>query len=366
MAGAQRRARVKGIARWAFRVAAALGVAACLVMIVRNVSTAARQSQGATEQRPTRADGSDGRLENVAERRGDRPQESAVAPLSLRATRIRAQTPREPAPDVRQTSNTPGELIGRFRRHLAERPKPEEAETFATWIAELGQILDDARVASQTCSGGPKLRALQIVHQCLAELGESEQEREAFSTYIRLCEQLYGKTKADQQIIAKAKSKLRKMDRLGGLEYFDQVLARSPEKTTELYVRYRVAGIYSELRKPKEACDILYKLMDDGKGTRCAVRACTLAEELLSNTGQYSEALALLDRLEDELAVNEDDKKYAQKKRGIVYYMAKNYPKAAAQFNAIVKAYPATDPVHQTARNFLNTLAATHLNESLP
>jgi len=372
-AGVQRGIRRHRIATFAFRAAAVLAAAACLVLVLRLAWPGSRSVPPPFEQ-PVAEDGVREAQGIPAEQLGTASREPTEALTPPEAAAEQKAVPALPAPRPRTPDEEWGEVAKTrtaFWALKSRKPAPE-AQASADqagpeeWLAGVQEILDRALVVASSQELRSRLEAQRIVFQCYKELGERENEETAFYKYLELVEESGGKDKANKALCSYANRKFIEGNYLAAIGYYDALLAREPDEDTVLHIHYQVAGLHAGQRRPDQALEELEWIIKRGKGTPYAAIACRKSAEILANMKRYEKALEVLDLLEKELACSDADRQHAIIKRGTVYVMSRNHAKAASYFHRVQKEYPENKAIVRAARGYLAFLQSSGLDAIEP
>jgi len=393
MAGVRRRIRVRRTARWAFRAAAALGAAACLLIVLGRPWTELREpeSRGEPAQKAERTTGAQSGTD-AGETAGASMAELAGRGLGLPATGVGAVKHAKESGN-RQTGSPPQALsesrrvLGKaahfvgletlngkqarafsttlttaLARHLHAAPSSEDIDEFLQWQDGLRTISGAAGRIADCEDTRARSRANRILYECLSRLGESGAANEALLRYLVALSDIKGRAAAESAAIAAANGMISAGTHMQALDLFDKLLSWNSSTEFGLRIQYLVGVIYASSGRTDDALRQLQDVMRNGVGTLAAVRAAKSANEMLANRGQYASALEVIQLLEDELALSEADTKHAKLRRAMIAVMAERSADAVKSFQAILREYADDPSLVRIATNAINTIRNKELN----
>jgi len=400
-AGVYRRIRRHQIAVFAFRAAAALAVAACLVVVLGRFWPGPHEAERRVELPPiaqgtvTHQSGVDAQqaaepsLDELAVQTPEVPTGGDVASPTDSRSRV-SPAPRldgkpdgtgegsQDSPHVRYRKKKRErelraknwqivvELRKAFNRATSSPARLEDAAAYKRRLGEFEEILTQTQGAIQALDPVTKLHALELVHRLHAQLGNVREEEEAFGSCLAEYELQHGKHAADLKLAARANRSFLGGDFAKALSVYECLLERGPQRAIIAQIRKRLGEMLAAQGQIADSMAHLQWVIENAAGTRCAIDACKKAEEILTNVGDYARALKLLDRLENELALIPEDRKYAQLKRGVIHFMAKDHLLALRDFQHIVNKYPPGDYAVAQAKGYLNSIEASVLSRPIP
>ena len=368
-AGVYRRIKRHQIAVFAFRAAAALAAAACLVLVLRHAWSGKGSVPPSLEQ-PVAEAGVPGTQVVPAEQLGAASREPTDAQVPQEEIAGQDTVPELPRPALpalqpRTPEQEWGEVVKirtafwalKARRPTSGTQESIEGIALKERLTSISRILKIAEALYAEASvPEARLEALKVVYHCYWELGKPEREREAIADYVKLLEELKGKREADLFLQSHANYKFHEKNFPAAVEYYGWLVERGPDPALLAYVHYRAGGIHAAQRRPWLAIEELKLVLRQPNCHDIKVAACTKAVELLTNMKEYERAVLLLGRFEQGNELSAEEKGTFHIQRGVIHMLSKQSATALKAFRAAMTSPGASDDLVLTARNYRSLL----------